>query len=88
MKILYLDLGYGVMPTVLWKGFKTFNRHTYLKSYPLSMTYMEIADDVIQCMKQPHLADCKLVVNTTCIGQPVIDFLRKAAPTLAIEETT
>jgi hypothetical protein len=53
----------------------------HLERIPLGTPYTEVAARIVHLARQPEIAGaCRLVVDATGVGMPVLDMLRAAAP--------
>lgn len=54
------------------------HRVRYAERLPLAMSYPDMVQRVIKITQTPAMADCKLVIDATGVGRPVVDMLRSA----------
>jgi hypothetical protein len=50
----------------------------HLQRWPLGTSYPQIVKDVGELLARPPLTGCKLVIDGTGVGRPVVDLFRKA----------
>jgi len=57
-------------------AYDLIHRIRHVERYPLGMSYPDMANRVIKTVETPQLRDCRLVVDATGVGRPVVDLLR------------
>lgn len=64
-------------------------RLRYLERVPLGTPYPEVVERVVHVTRSDALAGrCRMAVDATGVGRPVVDLLRRAGPGCAIEPVT
>lgn len=56
--------------------FEPVHRVRFAERLPLNMSYPDMVARVLRMMETPALRDCRLVVDATGVGRPVVDMFR------------